>query len=139
MTLREYLLTNPPPDAAFAQSLAGVAERARLGQGFFLAVRELLDEVALLPRADLLDRAIAAEPRPTGDGRHDAYLGGLGEHLAFCHGVERPAWTCAPERFLDRFWFVSVVKGFRPLAVAESPAAFRRRGIMIAAGSLQRY
>ncbi|PZR79222.1 MAG: hypothetical protein DLM65_11255, partial [Candidatus Aeolococcus gillhamiae] len=61
-----------------------------------------------------------------------------GEHLAVRHGVERPSWTCNAERFLDRLWFVSEVPGFRAMAIAESPAAFRRRGIMISSGSLQR-
>jgi hypothetical protein len=41
-------------------------------------------------------------------------------------------------RFLDRFWFPSAVPGFRALAIAESPAAFRRRGIFIARGALER-
>ncbi len=138
MTLRDYLLANPPPDDAFTQSLSGVADRARAGGDFFIAVRELLDEVALLPRPDLVERALAEEPAPTGDDRHDAYLGALAEHVAVTHAVERPAWSCRPERFLHRFWFVSEVKGFRALALAESPASFRRRGIFIAAGALHR-
>lgn len=136
--LRDYLDANPPHDQAFTQSLSGVADRARAGEDFFTAVRELLDEVSLLPHPDLVRRALAEEPRLTGDARQDAYLGALGEHLAMGHGVERPTWTCRPERFLDRFWFVSEVKGFRALAVAESPAPFRRRGILIAARSLSR-
>jgi hypothetical protein len=83
-------------------------------------------------------RAIRARARPTGDARADAYLGALAEHLAATHGLERPAWAVEPERFLDRFWFVSAVPGFRALAIAQAPAAFRRRGIFIAQGALQR-
>lgn len=138
MSLRDYLVANPPPDQAFTQSLSGVADRARAGEDFFTAVRELLDEVALLPRPDLVRRALTEEPAPTGDARQDAYLGALGEHLAMAHGVDRPPWTCQPERFLDRFWFVNDIKGFRALAVAQSPAPFRRRGVFIAARSLSR-
>lgn len=138
VTLRDYLVVNPPPDRAFTQSLAGVARRVGAGEDFRTAVREVLDEVALLPRPDLVQRALDEEPAPTGDARHDAFLGALGEHLAACHGVERPAWTCQPGRFLDRMWFVSEGRGFRALAIAESPAAFRRRGILVAAASLQR-
>jgi hypothetical protein len=33
---------------------------------------------------------------------------------------------------------LSAVPGFRALALAQSPAAFRRRGIFIAEGALQR-
>jgi hypothetical protein len=138
VTLRDYLLAHPPPDDAFRQSLAGVARRVADGDNFDIAVRELLDEVALLPRPDLVERAITEAPDPTGDARRDAYLGALGEHLALRHGVPRPEWTCGPERFLDTFWFVSSVRGFRALAVAQSPAAFRRRGIMIVPSSLDR-
>lgn len=108
------------------------------GEELRFAVREFLDEFGLLPRADLRDRAIRARARPTGDARADAYLGALAEHLAATHGLERPAWAVEQERFVDRFWFVSAVPGFRALAIAQAPAAFRRRGIFIAQGALQR-
>ena len=133
-----WLASNPPPDDSFRQSLAGVARRATAGESFDLAVRELLDELALLARDDQRERALAKEPPLTGDRRHDAYLAALGEHFALSFGLERPAWTVAPERFLERFWFKSDVPGFRATAIAQSPAAFRRRGIFIAAGALER-
>jgi hypothetical protein len=137
-TSKEWLATHPPPDSAFQQTLAHVSERVRAGEELRFAVREFLDEFALLPRDDLRARAILARPEPVGDPRADAYLGALGEHMAATHGLERPGWTVEPGRFLDRFWFVSEVPGFRALAIAQSPAAFRRRGIFIAAGALQR-
>lgn len=137
-SLSDWLRDHPPPDSAFRQSIAGIAQRVHAGEDFFPAVRELLDEVAVLQRPDQLERAIASEPEPTGDPRYDAYLGALAEHLAIRHGASAPAWTRAPKRFLDRFWFPSEVKGFRAIAIAQSPAAFRRRGIFIAAGSLER-
>ncbi|MGH9222285.1 MAG: hypothetical protein ACRD2W_00425 [Acidimicrobiales bacterium] len=135
---RDWLAGHPPPDGAFRQSVAGVAERVCAGEPFFPAVWELLDEFALLATDDQRLRALAARPPTTGDPRQGAYLGALAEHLAFATGVDRPAWTCAPERFLDAAWFVSDVRGFRAIAIAESPAAFRRRGIFIARSSLQR-
>ena len=82
--------------------------------------------------------SLAEEPPLTGDPRHDAYVGALGEHFALHAGIDRPAWVTRPERFLDRFWFKSGVRGFRAIAIAQSPAAFRRRGIFIAAGALDR-
>ena len=137
-SFRDWLDQHPPPDAAFGQSLAGVATRVIDGDDFLVAVRELLDEFILLSTDAQRRRAIEAEPPETGDRRHDAYLGALGEHLALTSGLDRPEWTLAECRFLDTFWFQSNVAGFRALAIAESPAAFRRRGIFVAAGSLRR-
>lgn len=137
-TLREWLAAHPPPDASFRQTLALVSDRVRAGEDLRFAVREFLDEFQLLPRDELRTRAIRARPEPTADPRADAYLGALAEHLAATHGMERPAWSVEPERFLERFWFVSEVSGFRALAIAQSPAAFRRRGIFIAKGALER-
>ena len=135
---REWLAEHPPPDEAFRQTLALVGERLRNGDELRFAVREFLDEFALLPRDDLRARAIRDRPELTGEDRADAYLGALAEHLAAVERIERPPWAVERERFLDRFWFVSEVSGFRALAIAQSPAAFRRRGIFISAGALRR-
>ena len=137
-TLRDWLIAHPPPDSAFRQTLALVADRVRTGEDLRFAVREFLDEFLLLSRDDLRARAIGARPQPTGDPRADAYLGAMAEHLAATCALPRPTWSIGPERFLERFWFVSEVPGFRALAVAQSPAAFRRRGIFIAEGALRR-
>lgn len=108
------------------------------GERFLPAVRELLDEFSLLSTDAQRQRALEDRPSPTGDQRHDAYLAALAEHLAAAAGTARPSWTCDPERFLDRFWFVSEVAPFRALAIVESPAAFRRRGVFVSRGSLER-
>ncbi len=138
MTLRDWIVENPPPDDAFTQTLAGVAVRVVGGEPFLPAVRELLDEFALLGHDRQRVRALAARPMPTGDLRHDAFLGALAEHLAASSGVERPSWACEADRFLSRVWFVSEIRGFRALALAESPAAFRRRGVFVSRGALER-
>jgi hypothetical protein len=135
-TRSEWLASHPPEAASLRQTLAGLAGR---GDGDFQhAVREFLDEFAL--RADERSRteAIAEEPAATGDSRRDAYLGALAEHLATVHGLERPAWSVKPGRFLDRFWFVSDVRGFRAISIAQAPAAFRRRGVFVPERSLHR-
>ncbi|MEJ7798671.1 MAG: hypothetical protein WKF42_09245 [Solirubrobacteraceae bacterium] len=134
----QWLAANPPPDAAFRQSLADVARRVLAGESFDLAVRELLDELALLQTDAQRSRALREEPALTGDPRHDAYLAALGEHFALLFSIERPQWVTRSDRFLDRFWFKSDVPGFRAIAIAQSPAAFRRRGIFITAGALER-
>jgi hypothetical protein len=137
-TLKEWLAEHPPPDSAFKQTLALVSDRVRSGEDLLFAVREFLDEFGLLPRRDLKQRAIGARPMPTGDPRSDAYLGALAEHLALAEGIDRPGWTIDADRFLDRFWFVPETRAFWALAIVESPAAFRRRGIFISDGALQR-
>lgn len=134
----QWLAANPPPDEAFKQSLASVARRTLAGESFDHATRELLDELKLLQTGAQRVRALAEEPPLTGDAPHDAYLAALGEHFAMRFGIERPSWVTRPERFLDRFWFKSDVPGFRAMAIAQSPAAFRRRGIFIAAAALDR-
>lgn len=133
-----WLAKNPPDAAQLTASLAGVATRVRAGEEFQFAVREFLDEFALRADDASREKAIADRPEPTGDRRYDAYLGALAEHLAAAHGLERPSWAVKPDRFLDRFWFVSSVPGFRAVSIAQAPAAFRRRGVFIPERSLHR-
>lgn len=137
-TASEWLSANPPTAERLTQTLAGVATRVHEGEEFSFAVREFLDEFSL--RGDDRSRAeaISGRPEPTGDARYDAYLGALAEHLALAHGLERPAWSTEPARFLDRFWFVSEVPGFRAVSIAQAPAAFRRRGVFVPERSLHR-
>jgi hypothetical protein len=134
-TRSDWLAAHPPRLGA---SLAGVARRARAGEDFRFALREFLDEFGLRGEDRSRFEAIAERPEPTGDRRHDAFLGALAEHLAAVHELERPAWSVEPQRFLDRFWFVSEVPGFRATAIAQAPAAFRRRGVFIPERSLHR-
>lgn len=137
-TLKDWLAANPPPDSAFVESLARVSDRVQAGEELCFAVRDFLDEFQLLPRPDLRQGAIDARPDPTGSSPADAYLGALAEHLAATRGLVRPAWATEPERFLERFWFQSRIPGFRALAIAQSPAAFRRRGLFVSEGALRR-
>lgn len=137
-TRSSWLKSNPPSTERLSQTLAGLAQRARAGEDFNHAVREFLDEFTL--RGDDRSRVMAIEERPesTEDPRQDAYLGALAEHLAAVHDLTRPAWSLEPERFLERFWFVSDVPGFRAVSIAQAPAAFRRRGIFVPERSLHR-
>jgi len=137
-TRSEWLSTHPAPAERLTQTLAGVARRALEGEGFNPSVREFLDEFALSGEGRWREWAIAERPEPTGDPRQDAYLGALAEHLAAVHGLARPAWSIEPDRFLDRFWFVSDTRGFRAVSIAQAPAAFRRRGVFLPERSLHR-
>jgi hypothetical protein len=104
----------------------------------FTTVREFLDEFSHQADETVRVSAISERPAPTGDRRKDAFLGALAEHLAAVEGLERPPWSVEPDRFLDRFWFVSDVPGFRATAIAQAPAAFRRRGVFLPERSLHR-
>lgn len=137
-TRSEWLAAHPPAKEALAQTLAGVARRTRAGEDFNHAVREFLDEFALRSDEEGRAAAIAERPAKTADERFDAYLGALAEHLAAVHDLQRPEWCLEAERFLDRFWFVSPTPGFRAIAIAQAPAAFRRRGVFLPERSLHR-
>jgi hypothetical protein len=136
-TLRDWLAEHPPPDDRFTQTVAGVGERVRAGEDLRFAVRELLDEFALRGRDELRVAALAEEPVGV-DPHVDAYLGALAEHLARSCDLPTPRWALSEARTLDHMWFPGVARGFRPTALRESPAAFRRRGIFIARGALTR-
>jgi hypothetical protein len=118
-------------------SLAQVAERIAEGEPTLHAVRDFLDQAghaepqALAP---LLDE----EPKLLDDRRADALLAGIAEYLAVTRGFRCPSWTQQPERFLDCFWFVSKVGGFRAVAIAQTPVSLKRRGIFWPERSLQR-
>lgn len=137
-TRSDWLAAHPPAPDRLSQTLAGVARRVRAGEDFSHAVREFLDEFALRASDRARAQAIAERPASTADSRYDAYLGALSEHLAAAHHLDRPAWSIEPDRFLDRFWFVSDVPGFRAISIAQAPAAFRRRGVFIPERSLHR-
>lgn len=137
-TRSDWLATHPPAAKRLTQTLAGVAQRVEAGDDFHHAVREFLDEFALRGDDSSRAEAIAARPAGAGSRRHDAYLAALAEHLATVYGLQRPAWSVEQDRFLDRFWFVSEVPGFRAVSIAQAPAAFRRRGVFVPERSLHR-
>lgn len=137
-TRSDWLAANPPAPERLTSTLAGVARRARGGEDFQHAVREFLDEFALRGDDGSRGAAIEQSPQASGDPRYDAYLGALAEHLAVAHRLARPGWSVEPDRFLERFWFVSDTPGFRAISIAQAPAAFRRRGVFVPERSLHR-
>ena len=70
---------------------------------------------------------VSRRPPQTGSRLLDAYLAGLAEYLSNEVGVPVPAWVEDPDRFLREWWIESDVPSARPTAIAQSPAAFRRR------------
>jgi hypothetical protein len=118
-------------------SLAEVATRIAAGDEPLAAVRDFLDQVARR-RDDELAILIRERPEPTGNQKADALLAGVAEHLAAMRELPCPDWVHERERFLDQFWFVSTVPGFRAIAIAQTPIALKRRGIFWPSRSLER-
>jgi hypothetical protein len=78
---------------------------------------------------------LAEEPDGTGDERWDVFLAALAEHLSARDGHAAPSW--AEARSLRRFWFPFNTRAARVDAVVHAPAAFRRRGVYVAAQELE--
>lgn len=74
---------------------------------------------------------VAAEPCPI-DACWDAFMAALAEHLNVAAGLDPPAWTQQPSRFLAEHWFAGGCFGFdRERTVAETPPAMARHGIWL--------
>jgi hypothetical protein len=113
-------------DLARLLSDAGRSARWRL-------VAEFLEEYRWEP-AETRYGLLVEEPSGTGDERWDVLLAALAEHLAARDGRGAPAWS--ESRRLQRFWFPFNTPAARVDAVVHTPAAFRRRGVFVAAHEL---
>ena len=134
-----FVPDDSPPLATPGRRLTLRETGSRIDDGvdLLMVVREFLDQAG---RADApgLAAMIGERPELTGNTRADALIAAVAEHLAAVREIRCPAWTAGPERFLDRFWFVSPEPGFRAIAIAQTPVALKRRGILWPARSLQR-
>lgn len=77
-------------------------------------------------------------PQSTGDSRVDAAFAAMAEYLARRDGWTVPSWARLPQREAWPWWFVTDLRGLHPLALVESPSSFRRRGVFITSGALER-
>lgn len=134
----EYVADSPAPRVpGRSVALAEIAQRVVDLEDCLLSIRDFLDHAPHAGDAELAE-LIRERPQPIGDPRADALLAGVAEHLSATRNLPCPAWVREPERFLDRFWFVSDVPGFRAVALAQSPMALKRRGIFWPSRSLER-
>ena len=83
-------------------------------------------------------RMWASAPRETGDVRVDAAFAAMAVYLARRAGWAVPAWARLAEREAWPWWFVTDLRGLHPRALVESPSSFRRRGVFITSGALDR-
>ncbi|KJE19646.1 hypothetical protein FF36_06050 [Frankia torreyi] len=128
-------------DDAAAVAAGMVAAESRLQDIWRHIVVQLLDDYTSVLRHQGLDAAQAMwtdRPRPSGDRRVDAALAALGEYLARRNGWPAPPWVRDPALEAVPWWFVTALKGLHPRALVESPLSFRKRGVFITSGALQR-
>jgi hypothetical protein len=96
-------------------------------------VAEFLEDYRWEP-AETRAGLLASEPAPTGDEHWDVFLAALAEHVAAKDGRGAPSWV--ENRSLRRFWFPFNTRAARVDAMVHAPAAFRRRGVYVAAQEL---
>lgn len=138
-TIHDYLREHPELETRYRPpTLADIADEAASGDDFLFRIMQFLDDFRRPQSDESRSELIRREPPRSRDARWDAFLGALAEHLAAVHGLSRPRWSTQPWRFLDVWWFVAGEEAFVPLAIVESPAAFRRRGVFIAESLLFR-
>jgi hypothetical protein len=128
-------------DDAAAVAADMVAAGSRLQDIWRHAVIQLLDDYTSVLRHQGLEAAQAMwadRPRQSGDRRVDAALAALGEYLARRDGWHAPQWVRDPALEAVPWWFVTAFRGLHPRALVESPLSFRKRGVFITSGALQR-
>jgi hypothetical protein len=128
-------------DQAADSAVAMLSDGEKLSRLWRYVFAQMLDDYASV----LLHRGVPAaarmwadSPRGTGDPRVDAAFAAMAEYLARKDGWTVPSWARLPEREAWPWWFVSDLRGLHPRALVESPSSFRRRGVFITSGALER-
>lgn len=121
------------------RSLAAVVERARGDGDWEHHLRDFLDAFYAADGDVARQSAfVADEPGLLGRPEADAFLGGVGEHLARRWGLPIPGWVRAEERYLATALFVPGDKALRGYLICVSPVSFRTRLIFTGPDPLQR-
>ncbi len=118
-----------------------LADGERLSRLWRYVFAQLLDDYTSVLRHEGTSAAArmwSAVPRATGDGRVAAAFAAMAEYLARPDGWTVPPWAALSEREAWPWWFVTDLRGLHPQALVESPSSFRRRGVFITSGALQR-
>jgi hypothetical protein len=120
-------------------TLAEVADRSRVDGDWSHRLDEFLDSFYGAHGERVRQAAmIAQEPALLGLAEADAFLGGVGEHLARRWRLPIPGWVRSDTRYLTRALFVPDSAPFRGYLLAVSPVAFRTRLIFTGPDPLQR-
>jgi hypothetical protein len=133
-----------PPDLA---ATAARTARQMLGDAEPLSalwrhvVLQTIDAYESVRRLHGVEQAAAGfdlEPELTGDDRVDAALAALAEYLARRDGWRVPGWARQEGRSTLDWWFIDDLPALQAFALRESPLSFRKRGVFIGDGGLQR-
>lgn len=120
-------------------TLSALVNRARDDADWEHHLREFLDAFyAADGETGRQAAAIAEEPDLLDRPEADAFLGGVGEHLARRWDLPIPAWVRDRRRYLDTALFVPDDKALRHYLLCVSPVAFRTRLIFTGPDPLQR-
>ena len=120
-------------------SLRAVVERSASDPDWEFHLREFLDRFYLLDgEPDRQAEMIRDDPGVVGEERADAFLGGVGEHLARRWTLPIPGWVRHSARYLRLGMFVPDERRLRRALFLQSPVSFRSRLIFVAAEPLQR-
>ena len=128
-------------DQAAGSAAAMLANGERLSRLWRYIFAQLLDDyTSVLHHAGVqaAARMWSEAPRSTGDSRVDAAFAAMAEYLARRDGWTVPSWAGLPEREARPWWFVTDLRGLHPQAQVESPSSFRRHGVFITSGALDR-
>lgn len=113
------------PDTLIEVAAANLASSG----AYTIAIAGFLDN--FYTRPERRQAMIDPEPPMTGKPETDAYLAAMAEHLARRWGLSIPAWTFDPARTLHSPVFASTIEALKPLLLAQSPLAFRKRMIFV--------
>lgn len=128
-------------DQAAAVAADMLADGERLSRLWRYVFAQMLDDYTSVLHHSGVSAAArmwAEAPRTTGDTRVDAAFAAMAEYLARRDGWTVPSWARLPEREAWPWWFVTDLRGLHAQALVESPSSFRRRGVFITSGALER-
>ena len=100
----------------------------------FREIIQLSDDLSASSVVDLVC-LIATPPPSTGDDRYDALIASVCEHYADTRKAPKPSWL-ETVGALDDPWFVDKDPKFHGQAKKESPKAFAKRNVFLAASEL---
>lgn len=128
-------------DQAAGSAVAMLSDGERLSRLWRYVFAQLLDDYTSVLHHEGVQAAAqmwSDAPEATGDSRVDAAFAAMAEFLARRDGWTTPSWARLPEREAWPWWFVTDLRGLHPKALVESPSSFRRRGVFITSGALER-
>jgi class 3 adenylate cyclase len=128
-------------DQAADSAIAMLRDGERLSRVWRYVFVQMLDDYTSVLRHSGVSAAArmwSGAPRRTGDSRVDAAFAAMAEYLARRDGWMVPSWARLPEREAWPWWFVTDLRGLHARALVESPSSFRRRGVFITSGGLDR-